>query len=171
MSHANAIARAYCDEATRQLTNELRKIEHCLAQLDEFQLWWRPTPQQNSIANLLLHLEGNLRQWMVAGVGEAPDVRDRPAEFADRSGRSQEELLALVRGVVEESTAVLSRLSDGDILAPRRVQGFELSVLSVVFDTTAHFRGHVQEIISLTRQQLGGAYRFDFVPATPEEGA
>jgi hypothetical protein len=78
------LARAVGHEAGQVLTSALGKINHCLGQLSDEQVWWRSQPSLNSIGNLILHLSGNLRQWLVAGLGDAKDVRDRPAEFAER---------------------------------------------------------------------------------------
>src|SRR5947207_14506968 len=101
------VANAFLAGAREQLAEGMKKIEHCLAQLTDEQVWWRPRPEMNSIANLMLHLAGNLRQWIVAGVGGSTDVRDRPGEFTDRSGASKAEVLAKLKAVVGECDAVL----------------------------------------------------------------
>jgi uncharacterized damage-inducible protein DinB len=155
---------------TRECLSEgMRKIEHCISQLSDDQLWWRPTSDMNSIANLMLHLSGNLRQWILAGIGGAKDVRNRPAEFADHSHRPKADVLAKLKSVVNEADTVLARLDEQQLLSARRIQGYDNTVLSAAFDTIAHFRGHVQEIIHITRQQLGENYKFDFVPQDPEQ--
>src|SRR5689334_20239791 len=88
--------------AIRQSLNEgLEKIQHCAAQLSDEQVWWRPRTEMNSIANLMLHLSGNLRQWVVAGIGGAEDVRNRPQEFSDRSQQPKAELLEQLEATVE----------------------------------------------------------------------
>src|SRR2546423_14948574 len=86
--------------ARATLAEGIEKIEHCVNQLDDESVWWRPTPRQNSVANLMLHLAGNIRQWIVSGVGGAPDVRDRPKEFGERSGRPKGEVLETLRSAV-----------------------------------------------------------------------
>jgi hypothetical protein len=157
------------DGARQELTEGLAKIDHCLGQLTDEQAWWRPRPEMNSIANLMLHLAGNLRQWIVAGVGGAPDVRNRPGEFADRSGTPKADVFAKLRGVIAECDAVLARLGPDDLVASRRIQGYDVTVTSAIFHVIPHFRGHVQEIIHMTRVQLGERYKFDFVPKTAEQ--
>ena len=165
-----AVAAAFVEAARHVLAEGMAKIEHCISQLNDAAVWWRPSEARNSIANLMLHLTGNLRQWIVSGVGgAAPDVRNRPQEFADRSGRPKAKLLDLLRRTVAEADAVLSRLTAQDLTRPRRIQGFETNVLAAVFDTVAHFRGHTQEIIHMTRAQLGDRYVFYFVPEGPEQ--
>tara|TARA_B100000029_G_C17252526_1_gene843302 strand:+ start:265 stop:777 length:513 start_codon:yes stop_codon:yes gene_type:complete len=165
------LAAAIADETSARLDASLVKIRHCVVQLTDEQLWWRPKPSMNSVANLLLHLSGNLRQWIVAGVGDAADVRDRPSEFSERGPIPREELLTLLEDTISDAKRVMSEVNAEDLLRPRRIQGFELTALGAVFDSIPHLGGHVQEIVNLTRQQLGEAYRFEWSPLTTEEGA
>jgi hypothetical protein len=163
------IAPLFVDAARDCFSEGFRKIEHCIEQLTDEQVWWRPREEMNSIANLMLHLAGNLRQWIIGGIGGAKDVRNRPAEFADRSGAPAAEILMKLRRTVAEADVVLAKLGSDQLVEARRIQGFDTTVLAAAFDTIAHFRGHVQEIIHMTREQLRGAYRFDFVPKGKEQ--
>lgn len=166
---AQEVSQALTAGARDQLSKGMSKIEHCLAQLSDEQLWWRPRPEMNSIANLMLHLAGNLRQWIVAGVGGAADVRDRPGEFSDRSGVSKSEVLAKLAKVIGDCDAILAKLGPDDLLSPKRIQGFDVKVTDAIFLVIPHFRGHVQEIIHMTRVQVGEAYQFDYVPKGAEQ--
>jgi hypothetical protein len=161
--------RAYLAAARRQLAGRHERLVHCLSQLDDRQVWWRPREGMNSIGNLVLHLCGNLRQWVVSGVGGAPDVRDRPAEFAERGPVPRDELLRRLAAVVAEADAVLAGADGATLPEPRTIQGFQETVLSALFDCLVHLGGHAQEVVCLTRLQLGDAYRFAWVP-TPEQG-
>ena len=125
----------------------------------------------NSIANLLLHMCGNLRQWDISGVGGAPDTRNRPLEFSERGPISKAELLQRLETTIAGVKKVLGETDPPEMVNERRIQGFEVTGIAAVFHSVAHFQGHVQEIVHLTRSQLGDAYEFSFVPATPEEGA
>src|SRR6266550_7399818 len=87
----------------------LPKIERCLERLTDEQIWWRPNAQSNSIGNLLLHLSGNARQWIVCGVGGAADSRDRNAEFAQRDMISREELRSILKHTLREVDATLAQ--------------------------------------------------------------
>jgi hypothetical protein len=165
------VGQAFLAQARQRLAACHERIGHCLGQLDDAQVGWRPHASMNSITNIVLHLCGNLRQWVVAGVGGAPDVRDRPAEFAERRPISRDELRRRLAQAVAEAADTLSRVGDRQLLEPRRVQGFDGTVLSAIFDSLTHLAGHTQEIVSLTRLQLGDAYRFAWVPASPEQGA
>src|SRR2546421_8050149 len=107
----------------------LPKIRAAVERLTEEDTWWRPNKASNSVANLMLHLAGNIRQWIVSGVGGAPDVRDRPKELAERSGRPKGEVLETLRSAVRDADAVLAGLTAHKLVQPRRIQGFETNVL------------------------------------------
>jgi hypothetical protein len=171
MLTADEVAAAVGTEAAKELTSALGRIKHCLGQLSDEQVWWRSHPSLNSTGNLVLHLCGNLRQWVVAGLGGAADSRDRPAEFAERGPIPKDELRRRLDAVTAEAVGVLGRLTARQLLDPRRIQGFDVTGLAAVFDSVAHFRGHTQEIVHLARSQLGDAYQFAWTPATPEQGA
>ncbi|MGE3409189.1 MAG: DinB family protein [Pirellulales bacterium] len=149
----------------------LVKIDHCVGQLSDEQVWWRPREEMNSIGNLLLHLMGNVRQWIIAGLGTAEDVRNRPAEFSQRGPIPKEELLAQMRQTVTDAKSVLAQRTAAEMLAVRRVQGWDVTGWDAMFDCVPHFKGHTQEIIHLTRLQLGDAYKFHWQPQNPEQGA
>jgi len=165
------VAQAILTAARHRLAAELDLIEHCLRQLPDDDLGWRPAEGQNSFRTIVLHLCGNLRQWIMSGVGGAVDVRDRSGEFSDRAPIPRDELLQRLRGTVAEADAVLDGLDPVSILAPRRIQGFETTALAAILDTICHFGGHAQEITSMTRARLGDRYEFKWVPQTPEQGA
>ncbi|MCA9067462.1 MAG: DUF1572 family protein [Planctomycetaceae bacterium] len=158
-------------EAIQELEDALGKIKHCLGQLDDEQIWWRPIPTMNSIANLVLHLCGNVRQWIVSGVGGVEDKRNRPQEFSERGPIGSDELLGRLEATITEAKEAIARASAKDLLATRRIQGFDVTGFGAIFHSVSHFRGHTQEIVHMTRFQLGEHYQFDFVPTTPEQGA
>ena len=149
----------------------MKKIEHCFAQLADADLWWRQHESHNSIQTVILHLCGNLRQWIIHGVGGEPDVRERALEFADRQNRSRAELFKMLNETVEKCDRVLAECPAGRLLEKRRIQGFDTTILSAIFDTVSHFVGHQHQIVYITRLRLGDAYRFQWAPANPEQGA
>jgi hypothetical protein len=168
---SRTVGQAYIAQARHHLAAAHQRITHCLDQLNDVQLWWRPHEAMNSIANLILHLCGNVRQWIIAGVGGRPDTRNRPQEFAERGPIPKAEVARRLDAVVHEADAALAAVSDAQLLEPRRIQGFDETVLAAIFDSLAHFQGHTQEIIHLTRLQLGDRYRFAWGPASAEQGA
>jgi hypothetical protein len=170
MRTADELAAAVGREAANELTSALGKIQHCLGQLTDEQVWWRYQPSLNSIGNLILHLDGNVRQWIMAGLGGGADIRNRPAEFAERGPIPKTELLRTLETVVAGAKEVLGKLTTRQLLEVRRIQDFNVTGLAAIFDSVPHFRGHAQEIIHMTRLQLGDAYRFQWKPLTPEQG-
>jgi hypothetical protein len=169
--NADELAAVVGTAAAHELESALKRIKHCLGQLDEEQVWRRPQPGLNSIGNLILHLCGNVRQWVVAGVGGASDNRNRPAEFAERGPIPKEELTRRLAAVVEEAKRILIGVKARQLVDPRRIQGFDVTGAAAIFDSVPHFRGHTQEIVHMTRSLLGDAYQFAWAPTTPEEGA
>lgn len=165
------IGRAFIELGRLRLADRAGRVEHCVGQLDDARVWWRPVESMNSVANILLHLGGNLRQWLVSGVGGAADIRDRPAEFAERGSIPRDELLRGFLATVAEADGVLASLHEARLLERRRIQGFDETVLSAIWGTLEHLGGHTQEIIYITRLQLGDRYRFAWSPSTPEQGA
>src|SRR6266436_8120564 len=113
---ADELATAVGTEAANELASALSRIKHCLGQLTDEQVWWRSQPSLNSIGNLILHLCGNVRQWIVAGLGGATDDRHRPAEFAERGPIPKDELLRKLEAVVNEAKAVLAQQTARQLL-------------------------------------------------------
>lgn len=138
----------------------LPKIERCLERLSDEQIWWRPNEESNSIGNLVLHLCGNARQWIVCGVGGAADGRDRDAEFARREAVPRDELLALLRGTLSDLEAVLKNLTAETLLERRTIQGSDVDVLEAIFHVTEHFSMHTGQIIMLTKMLTATDLRF-----------
>jgi uncharacterized damage-inducible protein DinB len=133
----------------------LPRIAACLAPLGEEDIWWRPNEASNSIGNLVLHLAGNVRQWIVAGVGGTDDRRDRQAEFDQRDAIPGGELLARLRSVVNEAAEVIEGLTPAQLAERRLIQGYETTVLGAIYHVVEHFSMHTGQIILLTKARTG----------------
>jgi Protein of unknown function (DUF1572) len=160
---ASAATAAACEE----LTKALKQIKHCVDQLTDEQVWRRPTETMNSIGNLLLHLAGNVRQYLVAGVGGARDIRERPKEFSERGPIPKTDLLARLQSTISEAQAALLKTPPADLLRTRPIQANTLDGFQAMFTSIPHFRGHTQEIIHMTRTLLGDSYKYAGPPAAP----
>ena len=123
-------------------------------------LWWRANEQSNSVGNLLLHLNGNVRQWILAGVGSQADFRQRAAEFAARSGPTAAVLLADLDHTLDDVDRVLAGLSDEDLLTMRTIQGRDRSVLEAIFHVVEHFSQHLGQITLIAKLRAPGAINF-----------
>jgi uncharacterized damage-inducible protein DinB len=153
--------RLFLDRARYLLLTEYRtKIRLAADALPEDALWWRPNDQSNSVGNLLLHLAGNVRQWMVSGVGGAPDIRHRAAEFAAEFGPSRAELLAALNRVFDDVARVLDGLTPEALLERRTIQGRDITVLDAIFICVEHFSMHLGQIILLAKLRTPGAVQF-----------
>ena len=146
------ISEAFVQEARRLLTDEyLPKIERSVEKLSDEQVWWRPNPESNSIGNLLLHLAGNARQWIVCGLGGAADERQRQTEFDAREGIPRDELLQKLRTTVAEVSEVLVQFDPARLLDEYRIQGTKTTALAAIFHVTEHFSMHTGQIILVTK--------------------
>lgn len=153
---STTIAHAFNDE----LDAALSRIAHCIRQLSDEQVWRRPRADMNSIGNLLLHLNGNIKQLIVSTIGGEPDNRDRPAEFAARNVIPNAVLLEQLTQMIERAKAVITQASVEELCRVRRVRDSDWSGLQALVRSVAHFRGHAQEIIHQTREILGENYQF-----------
>ena len=151
----------------RDLREYLRRVNHCLRQLNERQIWWRANDASNSAGNLVLHLCGNMRQWIVAGLGGAPDARDRDAEFAARGGQSKRALLLLLANTFRETEGVLRRITPQALTRRYVIQGFHVTGLGAVAHVYFHFSYHAGQIVYLTKLQQGKDLRLTKLPKQP----
>jgi hypothetical protein len=135
------------------------RLRTCLESLTDEQIWWRPNPSSNSIGNLVLHLNGNVRQWLVNSFSKREDQRDRPAEFAATGAVSGAELLAKLEWTIHEGEQVITRLSEADLIARYEIQGYHVYGLEAVYQVIEHFGLHYGQIAYITKmlkdQDLG----------------
>ena len=142
----------------------LPRITGCLKRLSEEQIWWRPHPTSNSVGNLVLHLAGNVRQWIIAGLGGEPDRRERDKEFAELGPIPRRSLIRHLEGTVAQACRVISKLSPEDLRRPRNIQGFHLNGFTAVIHVTEHFAYHTGQIIYATKLLRGVDLKFTRLP-------
>ena len=162
------VDQVFISEARSLLTDYLAKIEQCLSLLTDEQIWWRANLESNSIGNLLLHLSGNVRQWIVVGLGGADDKRNRDAEFAQRDIIPRAELLDRLRRTLNEADATLVRFDPERLLDQFTIQKLEVSGLAAIFHVVEHFSMHTGQIIMLTKMLVNIDLQFyDFKEGAP----
>jgi hypothetical protein len=170
---ATAIGAEFVLQTRRQLAESVALIRHCLDQLDDDEVWRRPRGDMNSIANLLLHLAGNLRQRFGAVIGGEPDDRDRLGEFTERRAIPKADVLRRFEESAAQADSLLAKLTPERLVESRRYQLLagpeEKSVLGIVIQALTHLNGHAQEILHLTRMQLGDRYAFRQPGGVPPE--
>lgn len=163
------VSRSFVDQSRALLTaGYLPRIERCLEKLSEQELWWRPNPESNSVGNLLLHLSGNLRQWIISGVGGAVDERERQREFDERGPLSRDEVWSLLKTTVEEADRVLAGVDPETLLERRRIQGFDVTVLEAIYHVVEHFSMHTGQIILVTKMRTGDLGFYAIVDGLPK---
>jgi uncharacterized damage-inducible protein DinB len=144
------------------------KIKCSVDLLDDEQVWWRPNEESNSIGNLLLHLSGNVRQWIIAGIGGAEYARNRQREFTERGHISKAELLDLLRSTLDEVDTVLAKIEEEivDLRSDEPMQrlcvpqGFRQTVLDAISHVVSHFAYHTGQIVYITKLLESGKVRF-----------
>src|ERR1700733_14967356 len=129
------LSSAVTTAASLEFTSAVDRIKHCLGQLTDEQVWRRPSDSMNSIGNLILHLCGNLRQWIVAGIGGEQDVRQRPKEFLECGPISKLELVRRLDEVVAQAQDAMNKTLAQDLLRQRWIQGFDVNGLEAIFDS------------------------------------
>lgn len=154
------VSDGFRNEACFTLDYSRDRMVHCLRQLTDEQIWWRPNDQMNAAGNIVLHVCGNLRQWIVVNLTGQPDDRDRPAEFACREPIAGETLIAKLTATVDQAKAAIEGAEDAELLRVRFVQVAECTGMGAVWHSVSHLEGHAQEMIYITRLQRGEAYQF-----------
>jgi uncharacterized damage-inducible protein DinB len=165
-----AVSQVFIAQARALLATEyLPKIERCLERLSDEQVWWRANPESNSIGNLLLHLCGNARQWIVSGLGRMLDQRMRQAEFDERLIIPRSELLSRVKETLQEVDSVLADFDARNILERREIQGTNVTALEAIFHVVEHFSMHTGQVILLTKMLAKTDLEFyNFSSGVPE---
>jgi uncharacterized damage-inducible protein DinB len=149
------IASVFLASSVTRLRQMSSHIDSCLARLTDEQIWSRGGSHENAIGNLILHLCGNARQWIISGVGGAPDVRDRPAEFAAKGDWTREQLLAHMQKTVDESITVLNGVTPERLTEIVNPQKHTVPVLEAIYQVVAHFQQHTGQIIFATKLLSG----------------
>jgi hypothetical protein len=138
------------------------RLRECVASLRDEQVWWRPNDASNSIGNLMLHLNGNVRQWLVSSFKRLEDKRDRPAEFRERQVIPASALVEKLGTTLHEASGVLEALTAADLLATYQIQGYTVTGLHAVYHVVEHFGLHYGQILYITKLVRGqdlGFYR------------
>lgn len=152
----STVAELFLDHSVRKLGQMADCIQSCLAKLSDEQVWKRHGPHENAVGNLIVHMCGNTRQWIIHGISNEPDVRTRDAEFAANGGLTTKQLLGLFATTIAEAKSVIAALPRErltDRTDPQR-RG-EVSVLEAIYQVVGHVQQHTGQVIVLTKQMTG----------------
>lgn len=152
MSKPDQFHTALLKEVDHRLFEEsLPRILECLDKLTNAQVWWRPNESSNSIGNLILHLCGNVRQWIGTGLGNHPDHRKRQSEFDERKEIPKENLVSELLATMAMAREIISNVPQEELLKSRAVQTFQEKGLSILIHVTEHFSYHTGQIAYITK--------------------
>lgn len=152
-SQSDEITRLFLSSSAQVIAGQFwTRICTCLDSLTDDQVWWRPNESSNSIGNLLLHLNGNLRQWILSGLGGEQDARDRDSEFNERGPVPVAVLRQRLDSTIKSVELVISGLSPEELLRKRDIQRFkDVTGLEAVHHVTEHFAMHYGQILYITK--------------------
>jgi uncharacterized damage-inducible protein DinB len=159
------LPQAFLAEARQSMGKRyLPRIVRCLEMLTDEQIWWRPNEASNSIGNVVLHLCGNVRQWIICGMGGETDRRERDKEFAERGQIPRGELVSKLETTVRAACRVIGRLSARDLAQPREIQKFHVTGFIAVSHVAEHFAFHAGQILYVTKLLKGEDLGFTRLP-------
>ena len=149
---------AWC--RNRLLNHYWSRVQRCVTELSNEQIWWREHESNNSVGNLVLHLTGNLNQFVLATFGGAPDTRDKEREFAERTPVSKAELLQGLEAALRESDRILAQFNPDRFTETTVLQGRERTYLEVLAIVLEHFALHTGQIIYVAKLKTGKDIKF-----------
>ena len=155
MSNESTTGAAFMGYSLEKMQQMSKQIRECVEGLSEEQIWQRSGDNANSIGNLLLHLSGNIRQWIGHGVGGLADVREREKEFEARGGRSTKEVLHLFEKTVAEAIDILRAMPLQRLTERTKPQNRDVAVLEAIYQVVGHLMLHAGQIIFATKQITG----------------
>ena len=156
----STLDRDFLDFSTTKLRQLASRLDACLEQLSGDQIWLRGGQNENAAGNLVLHVCGNVRQWIISSIGGQPDFRQRDSEFAARGGVSTAQLRERLASTVAEATDVLSSVTAARLADRLVIQGYNVSVLEAIYHVVEHFSMHAGQIIFITKMLTGGDLGF-----------
>ncbi|MES1221894.1 MAG: DUF1572 family protein [Bacteroidota bacterium] len=136
----------FLNQSIIRIDQNTPKIIKCLNELGEEEIWQRPNPASNSVGNLILHLCGNITQYIISSLGEIPDVRERDKEFSAKEGYSRSELINMLTSTVEKAKGIIQNMNAEKLLRKRSVQGFLSSGMGNIIQVTEHYSYHTGQI-------------------------
>lgn len=148
------IVEKFAEQSVYRLNESFRMINKCFDQLSEEEIWKRPNASANSIGTLIIHVCGNITQYVISSLGNREDKRNRDNEFATHSGFSKAELLAKLENTLQQAKEVIIHASEAELVKMHSVQGFNLPGLGNVIHIVEHLSYHTGQIALLTKLMI-----------------
>ena len=141
--------------SAKQLEVLRDRIEDCVRRLNHDQIWTRHAQNVNSVGNLVLHLCGNVRQWIGFGVGDLADQRDRDSEFAARGGLDREQFIDLLKAVVSQAAGIIRNFDQARLMEKVTIQNYDVTKMEAIYHVVEHFSQHTGQIMFVTKMLTG----------------
>lgn len=156
----NIIVQEFIDQSIFRINENTPKIIKCLNELNEEQIWQRPNETSNSMGNIILHLCGNIRQYIISALGGQPDIRERDQEFAAKDGYTKKELQDKLTATLEQAINIITQIDEPHLLKIFSVQGFNYTGTGIIIHVTEHYSHHTGQIIFWTKLLKGNDLGF-----------
>jgi uncharacterized damage-inducible protein DinB len=152
----------FLNESVKYLNSYMERLQLACKELSQEQIWWRPHERALSIGTSLLHLNGNITQWILSNLGTWHDSRNRAAEFDYSNHKSKEVLFAELESTVKEATKVIQHLHSHKLLEVKQIQGFNSNGLQTIYHVVEHMSWHVAQVTYVSKLLQGSTYHFSF---------
>lgn len=150
----------FIEQSIYRIEESTKRVIKCLQEINEEEIWISPNDNSNSIGNLILHLCGNIRQYIISGLGEAEDIRVRDQEFTTKTGFTKAELLNQLSTTTSGAIRIIKESDDYKLTRIYSVQGFQLSGIGIIIHVTEHYSYHTGQIAFWTKQLKNKDLRF-----------
>jgi hypothetical protein len=155
------LSELFLEHSRKKLLDEYwPRLKSVVEPLNSQQIWWRPNSASNSIGNLILHLNGNVNQWLVASFNGYRDERDRPVEFKERRLLSGHALLETLGKTMEQARETLAHLAPERLMRVYDIQGYTVTGLDAVYQVVEHFSMHYGQILWIVKATTGADLGF-----------
>ncbi len=142
----------FIEQSILRMQENMERIEKCFSELSEAEVWLKPNEASNSMGNLVLHLCGNITQYIIASLGGNEDHRERDLEFSTEEGFSKQQLIDKLSNVVDQSVSIMTEVSESALMRIRKVQAYKLSGVGIIIHVVEHFSYHTGQIAFRTKQ-------------------
>ncbi len=157
MNSSSEFLKASC---IAHLKESYQKIHTSIDRLTEDETWWRPNGESNSMGNIILHLCGNITQYILSSLGGAEDHRIRSSEFADQGPISKQKLLQNLEEIIQSACDIIGSLSESDLIKSRSIQCYEKTGVDIIIHVTEHLSYHTGQIVYFTKWQRAESMGF-----------
>ena len=141
----------FISQAVFRLNENTARVEKCLKEFSEKEVWLKPNKSTNSVGNLILHICGNITQYIISSLGNEEDARNRDLEFKTSGGYNKSELLSKLNSTIQQAVKIIKSQREDDLLSVRSVQAYKLSGIGIIIHVVEHYSYHTGQIALWTK--------------------